>query len=1095
MFKTPIVNKKYIFLQNVLYQSIFKMDKKMPKNSTQIYFKLIKKQQLNSLNNPNIFPTSESKQVNNSIEINKDKNISSAARRAPNFFNLKNSTSETKNIFKFLNPKKVSNMIGTSLPYKKSFFCYWLLPFMGFVSCIATMVDYPSLKSNSLNTNFLTNGYLTQNISSSNSVIPLTKISYLKSEFNQITNLNNEYYNNKNSDSFDNLTNELYNFYNKNLEENILNQVKRSSNLQIDNHLPLWPCLNWAPLETFNRNQAKLKWIWLNSALKLSFFQEIKSNNPILCDIKKDTQIPLEVINFKTINNGFQHFFTKEKDDFFGKRLEKDSYSILNHLNFQNTLKYRKENNSIFQELKKKESKLVNPLNKMNSNDKWGLFRKNKVSFIPFKPIYFANSSLEFKNIYREHYSKRLLKNNFSYKDFEELSNVLVGVKNKKFGLQKNANLDSINLELENKLIESNNSLNLKSNLSFFLELKEKDYLPHFFSFNNCLSKNPLLSFQKASALIDGLIEPNFSNKLDYWMTKQCFLNKKDVDFNLPPNLSTLGFKPNKNLNKIEMNDIFSSISIFQNKKINIDSTKLDIEKNNHLLEKTLVFLLRKQNIHSKLKESKSLFKSEKIKKSLEFNTKTNIDKLKKDSLYFLIFKSLKTSLNEIIEDKLSLIKEEQFSNKKIKKISLNNLTPILSKLKKHSHYEENLLIKNYSNCPIVKLTHPIWIANLKSTEKTLSQEKSSFQYINNPNYYENSKLNSTNKTLIDSLIINKKNKETKSISINIKNNTEETSLLSFLKTSPIDLKFLNQNERKNLTSKYVKTNNYSHLSKYLNFLSEKIKKIWLDPINPLESKYKRQSLSFHQNPINQKNISSQNNSIKIWPLKQIKNIRNYRKKENLKILGSLRNNENISIKNTELNSAIFKNSRNINFTFKKDFGLKKTQYRSQLLRLEKIFRSYLSKKNNSDKKILQKIKSKEKNFVKKDNQNFSHEGNKLSSKSLINHLSKNSYLSFKVYKKLKINDSNYKLSQFSKNKSKVFFLKKTNLKIHNKNFTKLRGFSYSLSPTLFLKNRSFILKTRSKKLSIKQKNIIKQGLETLNFSNSFIKSKSILKD
>lgn len=1102
MFKNPVVNKKYIFLQNVLYQSFTTWNKKMTSNSNQMYFKLIKKQQLNSLNNPNIFPTSGNTRGNNSIEIKKDKNATSVTHNIPNFFNLKNSISEKKNlsnkdILKFLIPKKVSNMIGTSLPYKKSFFCYWLLPFMGFVCCIATIVDYPSLKFNSLNKNFLTNFYLSaeQNISSSNSVIPLTKISYLKSEFNQIKNLNNEYYNNKNSDSFDNLTNELYNFYKKILEENILNQIDDSFNLQIDNQLPLWSCINWVPLETFKRNQAKLQWMWLNSPLKLPFFQNIQSNNPSLFDVKKNSQIPLEVINFKTINNGFQLSFTK--DSFFGKRLEKDSYSILNHLKFKNSLKYRKENKSIFPELNKKESKLENPLNKMNFNDKWALFRKNKVSFITFKPIYLTNSSLEFKNIYIEHYSKKLLKNNFSYKNFEGLSNVLVGVKNQTFDLQKNANLDfiSMNSGLKNKFIESNNSLNLKSNLSFFLELKEKNYLPNFFSFNNNVSKNPILSYQKASALIDGLIEPNFSNKLDYWITKQCLVNKKNVDINLSAgrNFSTYGFKHNENFNKIEMNDIFSSISRVQNKKINIDYSKLDIEKNSHLLEKTLVFLLRKENSHSKLKESKFLFKSKKIKQSFEDNTKPKIDKLKKDSLYFLIFKSLKTSLNDIMEDKLSLIKEEQFTNKKTKKISLNNLTPILSKLKKHSHYEENLLLKNDSNRPIIKLTHPIWIANLKSNKKMLSQEKSNFQPFNNPSYQKTSKFNSKNKTLIDSLIINKKNKETKSVSINIKNNTEENLLLSFLKTSPMDLNFLDKNETKNLTSKYFKNNNYSHLSKYLNFLSKKIKNFWLDPINSLESNYKRQSLSFHQNPINQKNISSQNNSIKIWPLNKIKRITNYSKEENLKSLESLKNNKNIFMKNIELNSEIFKSSRNINFTFKKDFGLKKTQYKSQLLRLEKIFRSYLSKKNNSDKKI----KSKEKNFVKKDNQSFKNEGKKLFSKSSINRLSKNSYLNFKVYKKLKINDSNYKLFLFSPNKSKSFFLKKPNLKTHINNFSKLRDLSYNLSPTLFLKNRSFILRTRSKKLSSKQKNIIKQTkqkLETLNFSNNFIKSKSLLK-
>ena len=243
MSKIPILNKKYIFLQNVFYQSIQSLK---VSNKTIVEKINNTKEKKNSIKNLLLFKTNLQKNNNlNLIETKKNLNFfystsKNLTERKENKLNQKNT--RKKNLFNQLNQvcvakslqrrdllqksikkynfsgtierkenlanlkfhqnfslltfnksflEKQENILPTkqiinffvpkglltinrsllSCAYKKSFFCYWLLPFMGFVTCIPTMINYTSPKfvfsatqlRYQFNKNFLNNLSLAKN--------------------------------------------------------------------------------------------------------------------------------------------------------------------------------------------------------------------------------------------------------------------------------------------------------------------------------------------------------------------------------------------------------------------------------------------------------------------------------------------------------------------------------------------------------------------------------------------------------------------------------------------------------------------------------------------------------------------------------------------------------------------------------------------------------------------------------------------------------------------------------------------------------------------------------------------------------------------
>nr|ALO20928.1 cell division protein [Microglena monadina] len=507
-----------------------------------------------------------------------------------NFFNFKNfnynkkiKLQNIKNEKKFID--KFLNISSKNLPYKKSFFCYWLLPFMGFVSCFTTINSYIFLNSNEVNKNGLNNFFLLQSIgikfqqncainknknfqynllnssiskeqTDKNLSINSANISYLKSfSKNQTINDNNfknssfnDYSQKKvNSNSLKILIKKLYYFYYKDLEKNIINPENQNSqgfnnflnilnnfyfnnlNIKTRNYLPFF--YNMLPLNNLKTKESTFKVIWLNSSLN-SYFLSNQSKlkiNKFLSNSKKVFELSfkkwsflnitnkdfiLQKSNFKKINN-FNSFLNSEYF-IFCQKLEKDTYSILNDL---------------------------------------------------------------------------------FYTSFDKYST----------NLDKNFNI---------------------TNLSFLLEIDKNFYLPNLS--NKKIYKNPILSFQTASILLDRLITPTFVNKLDNWISQNLVEQIKAYLLNFKKSTSSLNLskviKNKMNFNRsnktyqrkvlnnniklpsdeLQVDKIFSSLSIFNftNPKINI------LEFYNYKKNK----INSKKNLNSKLWIDNN-FKNSNIKK------------------------------------------------------------------------------------------------------------------------------------------------------------------------------------------------------------------------------------------------------------------------------------------------------------------------------------------------------------------------------------------------------------------------------------------------------------------------------------------------
>ena len=574
--------------------------------------------------------------------------------------------------------------------------------------------------------------------------------------------------------------------------------------------------------------------------------------------------------------------------------------------------------------------------------------------------------------------------------------------------------------------------------------------------------------------------------------------------------------------------------------------TKL-IKKDNNFLEKTIKFLITKQrNINSQIFDSTSSVKSDLVTMQLTDNIKAqphlwqkiinspllNIEcsvatqekfkdldkglkKLNKDSLYYIIFDSLKNSLNNLDSNssKFNLLIDLTSKKKHSEMISGSSTMQLNKNLSILNKSDLNKLFLNNSSFiyPLkIKLTHPILIVNKEISNTKFVPQTSPLKLLIQQVISAN--LNSKGGNDLTKVI-----QQNKLFSNNI-------SLNSNLNFGPATLfkkqKISKEKYFSNPNNKNLKKNNYSHFSKYLNFLSTKIKKVLFNPTkvnfkeNLQDSPAMKISASRSLDDLHEQEKNQTLNSSKISPfsVKKLYKTHNRRtatatEEKSQKRVNKFDTNENLIKSNSatgaaaEQSNRIVSKRRNINFTLKKNnlniikdrfswvvsssvhkkqknsypfipvsiLKTKKTRtINSQMGRLEKIFRSYLSKKRNFEND--EQLKP---NKLKKQKSNFPQiQSSAVAVKNF-------GLITTQLSETLKKNDPNVLIL----NNKKIKISKKKAL-LNHKN---VNPRFYNLSPTLFFKNRMVILKTRTKKLTSKEKNLIKP-------SNWYIKSNNFLR-
>lgn len=1069
MAKIPFINKKYLFLQNLLYVSVDVANSKNQKfhlASTRPFSKLNEKTQLKSLNNSNVGSTdlsSSKTMVPSNVTIKSHKNVTSVSNRPVDFFKFpKNKTSKVSlqniEILKSMRSKPLLNSIGGSLPYKKSLFCYWLLPFIGFISSISIMTDSKTLESNSLNKNFVSNKFFERNLTNSNGLTNPTQIYYLKNNIFSTPHFNafsEEFDSNLdmlNIKSFSDLIEKFHNSSKTVLENKILHSFNNSA--ELDNYVPFYSYLNWEILKNFKQNQSNFSATWLNSSLNTTLLEQTIVQLPIQNHNATFVKKPSELMNIENNKKDSNHSIKNDLTLSFAQRLENDSYSLLNDLIFPNVQYSHIKNNPAILEKNR-----THGVNKTSTNASW---KKNPIFFFPKHKISFS-------------VLKQNVKKNAWVQSNNEISNFLVAVSNKNVKTNTFRSL-KLKTNYQNPLIHTN-KMTEYSNLSFLLEMDEHNYLPNFLTTQKSSLNNPLSSYKTASLLLDELIEPTFTKKLDTWITKNSLKKMSNFKHSIE-NLQTHEKNQShiKTVKNIELKDIYSSMSMlantevntklgkfetssfneleFKDKDLNQDIKSFSIEKTNLLLEKSIVFLLKKQ-VFQKNIQVKDSIKLNETNQTFTISSNSDIKKLNKDSLYLLIFNSLKTSLNNTVHDQMLQKHETLNKSDAFVLTSPFDLKKFETKLSTHDAFLKNA----HLNDPIIKLVHPIWVSNVeKKTPKVSRSFDVDIQKKSNP-------LNA-----VDNFNIDKIMKETKTQSQNLNSiyqKGQTSSKNEMPKFSKLN-SFIEQNKNKTVITTNFPDRNYTHLSKYLHFLSKKVQQIWLNPINSDLSKNFK---------VSENKMSFLKNKDSLKPIKQYsptffrKNINSQQTVKDLNFITSLNQNFSSNMNLNGLKIGSFKKSyrlnpstvtKPMNYHVKKNRDQTPNQFKSQLFRLEKIFRSYLSKKNSLDKNQLNYSQKK----LLKGNQNLNKQSSNILKSSFhktFMKLPKTSDLRFKTFKKLTLTDSNYVLSEHNSIKTKVnnlFFIKHPvkNLKLNNK--------SFDLSPTLYLKNRSFVLKSRIKKFS-----------------------------
>ncbi len=667
---------------------------------------------------------------------------------------------------KFL--KSPSNSIqrshGLNFPYKKSFFCYWLLPFLGFVSCFPVLNNDPlsfsiENKTKKKETTIVTNLSYTKKRSASNLSIPLdhqrimnwdTKLNVSQtSAFKEIQNLSDLYSLDLEKNLQANESFEMSSFFNEprsitfdsvpGIKENLTNIKKNKVETCINfalsktwkqkSSLPFWQIVNpFTPLFDSISDPYCSSRILLNSSFKSYLIDsQINPLQPI-SSLREGKIQSWAFLNSKTggkKESTNKILFSPE----FAKKLEKDSFPNL--LARSNSSIDLLESNNNFQNLRD------------------SIFSK-------------SNQSVSF------------------FLDFDEISN------------SKEKNLD-------------------------FAKLKQNDS-----------SKSPVFGFKKASKLLKNFFGTcNDWSTIRLVKVKNQNLGVMDFDKNFKIDDTLYKVSPlvlMKRFSKISDSSKSINNNLTRQKSVNVEITSFLEDEILDLLDvfpKNKSTKLKKlKNILKSVKKTESNLNDSEIKNEINKKYSPLLSKFQKESLYSLIFSDfsvMKESSNFI---SLNSVEKDQENLNQSKTLLSDDVS------KRHNFLDQNF-IKNYltdSNetstyQPIFKID-PIWIANSKKqTQVSFASKKD----MNLANLSLKLSLNSVNESPKISNLnhFGVYNHSKESLEMKIPNPrrmyfNELKKQKSFLGT-----------QDKTYVKKSASFNGPLNSSKYLNFLSKKITSFW----------------------------------------------------------------------------------------------------------------------------------------------------------------------------------------------------------------------------------------------------------------------------
>jgi len=747
-----------------------------------------------------------------------------------------------------------SGIHGFNFPYKKSFFCYWLLPFLGFVSC------FPILKNDQFSfsidnktkkkeTQILTNISYVEKPSSSNFSISMDhqqilnwdkKLNVSKtSAFREIQNLSYLYSLDLEKNLQTNQSFEMSLVFNepvsakqkkdsvKDIKENFTNinknKVETCMNFALSktwkkkNSLPFWKILNpFSPLFD-SISDPYYSRILLNSSFK-SYLMESKVNNIQPISFLREGKIHSQFSTGLIPQTGEKKESTNKIlfSPEFAKKLEKDSF--VNILARSNSSIYLKEmeskNNLALQNLRDSLfSKSTQPVSFFLDFDEISESKEKNLEFAKLKDNEFSKSPvLGFKK------ASKLLKNFFGTCNDWSTNNLMVPKGTRKVLDKTETKISSVKAKNEN--------------------LSSIDFDKNFKIDDNLYKVSPLVLMKRFSKISKS------SKSLNNNLTLNLSVPSLDVPLKRQ---KSLNLEMTSKLGKAKFGCFcFAETKFLENEILDL----LDVfPKNQSVKLKKLKNLLKSV----KKTESKNLNDSE-IKNEIKKQDSPLLSKFKKESLYSLIFSDFSfkkessnlVSLNFDKEDcsaKTNLNKSETLLEKdpsKFKKfLDQNFITNYLEDSKEPSMYQ-----------PIFKID-PIWIANSKQQTKVSFDSKKDINFANvtlkspvnlstslskrppKPSNLNNFFVSALQK---HSLIVYNHSKESLEIKIQnpkrlyfngSKTKKENSFLFVSTKENHPNLAKLSLDTQNKTNFKKSSLNGPLNSSKYLNFLSKKIISFW----------------------------------------------------------------------------------------------------------------------------------------------------------------------------------------------------------------------------------------------------------------------------
>lgn len=672
---------------------------------------------------------------------------------------------------KFL--KSPSNSIqrshGFNFPYKKSFFCYWLLPFLGFVSCFPVLNNYQfsssiENKTKKKEIQILTNLSYTKKPSASNFSIPLdhqrimnwdTKLNVPQtSALKEIQNLSDLYSLDLEKTLQANQSFEMSSFLNEPRSINFDSVKDIKENFKNINKNKVETCINFALSKTWKQKSSLPFWQILNPFTPL--FDEI--SDPYCSRILLNSSFKNYLIDFQI--NAFQPIsFLRE-----GKI---QSWAFLN----SKTGGKKELTNKI----------LFSPefAKKLEKDSFANLLARSNSSIDSFE----SNNNLVFQNLRDSLFSKSNQSVSF-FLDFDEISD------------SKEKNLD-------------------------FTKLNQ-----------NYSSKSPVFGFKKASKLLKNFFGTcNDWSTISSVEVKNQNLGFIDFDRNFKINDTLYKVSPlvlMKRFSKISDSSKSINKNLMRQKSVNVEMTSF---LENEILDLLDVFpknqpnkLKKLQNLLKDVKKRESTLNDSQIKNEINKKDSPLLSKFQKESLYSLIFSDVSVMKESSNFVSLNFVEQDQEKLNKSETLLSNEESTL-------KNFLDQNFIKNYLTDsketsmyqPIFKID-PIWIANSKKQRKVSFASKKNMNSANlslKPSSNIPHNLFKESQKIVNLNNFGVYNHSKESLKMKIQNPkriyfNEPKKHKSFLGT-----------QDKTYIKKSASFNGPLNSSKYLNFLSKKITSFW----------------------------------------------------------------------------------------------------------------------------------------------------------------------------------------------------------------------------------------------------------------------------